>query len=202
MTRESYEFIVEHAYNQFFVHESFLHSARSGTTARPVGQGVQGMSTKLQGYVWFQRNDDDEEMSLEVEVKKEKEKEAEQSQEDPHNPMQVDWEEDDISASSPSGEEAAGEERISTGAVLDADALRARDLLQAHALRHVARPDTRNQVSDNGMKRDCHLHQGHFSERSHFEECKCHWKILKITMKKILEGFHVTPVTLAIKLCI
>ena len=38
MTAESYRFFVEHAYNQFFQHESFHISARSKTKAKDIGQ--------------------------------------------------------------------------------------------------------------------------------------------------------------------
>ena len=54
MTRDSYRFFVEHAYKQFLDHESFLHSAKSGTQARVVGTDVQGCSTKLEGDIWFE----------------------------------------------------------------------------------------------------------------------------------------------------
>lgn len=54
MTTESYRFFVEHAYNQFFQHESFPSSAISKTRAKEVGaSGELDTSTKLSGYVWL-----------------------------------------------------------------------------------------------------------------------------------------------------
>ena len=54
MTAESYRFFVEHAYNQFFQHESFHISARSKTKAKDTGaSGTFHASTKLSGYVWL-----------------------------------------------------------------------------------------------------------------------------------------------------
>lgn len=53
MTTESYRFFVQHAYNQVFVRESFLHSAKSSAIAKLVGSVIQGKSTKLAGYVWY-----------------------------------------------------------------------------------------------------------------------------------------------------
>ena len=53
MTKESYRHFVEHAYNQFFQHESFHSSACSKTTTEGVeGSGVLNTSMKLQAYTW------------------------------------------------------------------------------------------------------------------------------------------------------
>ena len=53
MTRESYRHFVEHAYNQFFQHESFHSSACSKTTTKDMyTAGVMDTSTKLQAYTW------------------------------------------------------------------------------------------------------------------------------------------------------
>ena len=57
-TKESYRFFVEHAYNQFFQHESFHSSACSKTTARDLETvGELPTSTKLQGYTWVASDD-------------------------------------------------------------------------------------------------------------------------------------------------
>ena len=54
MTAESYRFFVEHAYNQFFQHESFHISAPSKTKAKHIGaSGTFHTFTKLSGYVWL-----------------------------------------------------------------------------------------------------------------------------------------------------
>lgn len=55
MTKQSYRFFVEHAYNQFFTHSSFLNSARSKTVVKEVGRGgIAGeISTKIDGYTWM-----------------------------------------------------------------------------------------------------------------------------------------------------
>ena len=56
VTAESCRFFVEHAYNQFFQHESFHISARAKTKAKDIGPGASGTfhtSTKLSGYVWL-----------------------------------------------------------------------------------------------------------------------------------------------------
>ena len=53
MTAQSYRFFVEHAYNQFFQHEAFHHSATARTKAKDIGAGECHTSTKLAGYVWI-----------------------------------------------------------------------------------------------------------------------------------------------------
>ena len=52
MTKESYRHFVEHAYNQFFQHESFHSSACSKTTAKDLSAGGLSTSTKLKAYTW------------------------------------------------------------------------------------------------------------------------------------------------------
>ena len=52
MTAQSYRFFVEHAYNQFFQHETFHQSARARTKAKDLNAGAFHTSTKLSGYVW------------------------------------------------------------------------------------------------------------------------------------------------------
>ena len=53
MTAQSYRFVVEHAYNQFFHHEAFHQSAAARTKAKDIGAGEFQTSTKLAGYVWI-----------------------------------------------------------------------------------------------------------------------------------------------------
>ena len=54
MTAESYRFFSEHAYNQFFQHESFHISARCKAQAKDIGaSGTFHTSNKLSGYVWL-----------------------------------------------------------------------------------------------------------------------------------------------------
>ena len=53
MTAQSYRFVVEHAYNQFFHHEAFHQSTAARTKAKDIGAGEFQTSTKLAGYVWI-----------------------------------------------------------------------------------------------------------------------------------------------------
>ena len=57
MTAQSYRFFVEHAYNQFFQHESFHQSATARTKVKECAAGEFHTSTKLDGYIWISGNE-------------------------------------------------------------------------------------------------------------------------------------------------
>ena len=57
LTAQSYRFIVEHAYNQFFQHEAFHQSAIARTKVKECSAGEFHTSTKLEGYIWISGKD-------------------------------------------------------------------------------------------------------------------------------------------------